>query len=171
MLIAVCSERSSCPCLCSGVGWKTGITFGRLMKFSRCFFPQKRKIPPTQRSDGFCRGESAAKWIGCVAGRLIFQGWSTARQCSKWTRPHLVDGFKPIHKIGGICDREYHGLQGASRWFCKIYCGKATKVCLIWGILFQSLRKYDSFLTDVKKSRNLFSETSRGGAAFQRTKS
>ena len=35
MLIAVCSERSSCPCLCSGVDWKADITFGRLMKFSR----------------------------------------------------------------------------------------------------------------------------------------
>ena len=22
--------------------------------------------------------------------------------CSKWTRPHLVDGFEPIHKINGI---------------------------------------------------------------------
>ena len=80
---------------------KVGITFGRLMKFSRCV-THKRKIPPKQRSDGFCRGESAAKWIGCVARRLIFQGWSTARQCSKWTRPHFVGGFKPIHKNGGI---------------------------------------------------------------------
>ena len=52
MLIAVCSERSSCLCLCSGVGWKAGITFRRLMKFSRCVF-RKRKIPPTQRSDDF----------------------------------------------------------------------------------------------------------------------
>ena len=24
------------PLFCSGVGWKAGITFGRLMKFSRC---------------------------------------------------------------------------------------------------------------------------------------
>ena len=44
---------------------------------------------------------------------------------------HLVDGFKPIHKIGGICDREYHGLQGASRWFCEIYCDKVVIVGLI----------------------------------------
>ena len=42
-----------------------------------------------------------------------------------------MDGFKPIHKIGGICDREYHGLQGASRWFCKIYRDKAVIVGLI----------------------------------------
>ena len=50
--------------------------------------------------------------------------------CSKWTRPHLVDGFRPIHKLSGICDREYHGLQGTSRWFCKIYCGKTVIVGL-----------------------------------------
>ncbi|EDP20317.1 hypothetical protein FAEPRAM212_03110 [Faecalibacterium prausnitzii M21/2] len=43
-----------------------------------------------------------------------------------------MDGFKAIHKIGGICDREYHGLQGASRWFCKIYCAKAVIVGLIY---------------------------------------
>lgn len=26
-----------------------------------------------------------------------------------------MDGFKPIHKIGGICDREYHGLQDKAK--------------------------------------------------------
>jgi len=52
MWVTVHTERSSCPCLCSGVGWKAGITFGRLMKFSR-YVPHKRKIPPTQRSDDF----------------------------------------------------------------------------------------------------------------------
>ena len=40
------------PLFCSGVGWKAGITFGRLMKFSR-YVPHKRKIQPTQRSDDF----------------------------------------------------------------------------------------------------------------------
>ena len=40
------------PLFCSGVGWKADITFGRLMKFSRCV-SRKRKIPPTQRSDDF----------------------------------------------------------------------------------------------------------------------
>ena len=44
-----------------------------------------------------------------------------------------MDGFKPIHKIGGICDREYHGLQGASRWFCEIYCDKVVIVGFIFN--------------------------------------
>ena len=33
---------------CSGVGWKAGITFGRLMKFSR-YCPRKRKMPLRSR--------------------------------------------------------------------------------------------------------------------------
>lgn len=41
-----------------------------------------------------------------------------------------MEGHCP-DKLGGICDRGYHGLQGASRWFCKIYCGKAVIVGLI----------------------------------------
>ena len=48
------------PLFCSGVGRKAGITLGRLMKFSRYGFP-KKKIPPTQRSDGFCRVKQTAK--------------------------------------------------------------------------------------------------------------
>ena len=79
---------------------KVGITFGRLMKFSRCSSLKEKYRPRSAAM--ILSGETAAKWIGCVAGRLIFQGWSTARQCSKWTRPHLVDEFEPIHKINGI---------------------------------------------------------------------
>ena len=41
-----------------------------------------------------------------------------------------MEGHCP-DKLGGICDRGYHGLQGTSRWFCKIYCGKAVIVGLM----------------------------------------
>ena len=34
-------------------------------------------------------------------------------------------------KLGGIGDKEYHGLRSASRWFCKFYCSKAVIVGLI----------------------------------------
>ena len=36
-----------------------------------------------------------------------------------------------FYKFGGICDKEYHGLRRASRWFCKFYCSKAVIVGLI----------------------------------------
>ena len=43
-----------------------------------------------------------------------------------------MEGLCP-DKLGGICDRGYHGLQGASRWFCKFYCSKAVIVGLIFN--------------------------------------
>ena len=43
----------------------------------------------------------------------------------------LQNDNRPIHKSSGICDREYHGSQGASRWFCKIYHDKAVEVRFI----------------------------------------
>mgnify|MGYP007097559308 CR=1 FL=1 len=53
MWVTVCSERSSCPCLCSGVGRKAGITFGRLMKFSRYSFPEKKKTAHAVQAKDF----------------------------------------------------------------------------------------------------------------------
>jgi hypothetical protein len=38
-----------------------------------------------------------------------------------------------FYKIGGICDKGYHGLRSASRWFCKFYCSKAVIVGLIFN--------------------------------------
>ena len=84
---------------------KVGITFGRLMRFSRCV-SRKRKIPPMQHSDGFCRVNRRQNESGVLRG--------------------------------GICDREYHGLQSTSRWFCKIYCGKAVKVWHILQYMYQN---------------------------------
>ena len=93
---------------------KVGITFGRLMKFSRCV-SRKRKIPPTQRSDGFCRVNRRQNESGVLRGSKFFRGLFLTEVvgltvitnhflwlCSKWTRPHLVDEFEPIHKINGI---------------------------------------------------------------------
>ena len=94
---------------------KVGITSGRLMKFSRCNLPWKRKIPPTQRSDdfvGWIGGKMNRVCCGAVASFVDFSftevvGLTVITNhflwlCSKWTRPHLVDEFEPIHKINGI---------------------------------------------------------------------
>ena len=43
-----------------------------------------------------------------------------------------MEGLRP-DKLGGICDKEYLGLQRASRWFCKFYCSKAVIVGLIFN--------------------------------------
>ena len=60
------------PLFCSGVGWKAGITFGRLMKFSRCVL-RKRKIPPKQHSDGFCRVKQRQNESGVLRGGKSFR--------------------------------------------------------------------------------------------------
>ena len=151
MIIAVHTERSSCPCfavalsgsLTESVRLWHSITFRRLMKFSRYGFPEKKNTAHAAQR-WFCRVNRRQNESGVLRGGKFFCGLSLTEVvgltvitnhflwlCSKWTRPHLVDGFKPIHKIGGIFDREYHGLQGASRWFCKIYCAKAVIVGLI----------------------------------------
>ena len=78
------------------------------------FYLWKRKIPPTQRSDdfvGWIGGKIDRVCCGAVSSFVDFphgNGGSHGDnhhflwQCSKWTRPYLVDDFKPIHKISGI---------------------------------------------------------------------
>ena len=113
MLIAVCSERSSCPCLCSGVDGKSVSRPVGSWNFQGTL--PKRKIPPMQHSDGFCRVKQRQNESGVLRGGKFFCGLSLTEVvgltvitnhflwlCSKWTRPHLVDEFEPIHKINGI---------------------------------------------------------------------
>ena len=88
--------------------------FGRLNNYIR-FYLWKRKIPPMQRSDGFCRVNRRQNESGVLRGGKFFRGLFLTEVvgltvitnhflwlCSKWTRPHLVDEFEPIHKINGI---------------------------------------------------------------------
>ena len=130
MLIAVCSERSSCPCLCSGVDWKAGITFGRIMKFSRCNLPRKRKIPPKQRSDDFvgwnggkmnrvCCG--AVDLSGIIHGEAVFK-MNTTTSCGKvQTNPQEQWDLQ----------EKYHCMWKSSRGFWKIYGNKVERVGLL----------------------------------------
>ena len=68
-------------------------------------------------------GESAAKWIGCVAGRYVLSGRLSAESGGYHGENH--------HFSGRIWNKGYHGSIGASRCFFKIYCGKAVKVGLL----------------------------------------
>ena len=56
---------------------KFGITFGRLMKFSRCG-SRKRKIPPTQRSDDF------VGWIGGKMNRVCCRAVNSFVDNPRW---------------------------------------------------------------------------------------
>ena len=128
MGVTVCSERSSCPCLCSGVGYKAGITSGRLMKFSR-YVPHKRKIPPTQRSDDF---------VGWIGGKMNRVCCGTVRSFRGDYPLKVVVITVRTTTFSKIWNKGYHGSVGASRWFCKIYCGKAVVVGLICVVCSKS---------------------------------
>ena len=91
-----------------------GMNFRDLYNYIR-FYLWKRKIPPMQHSDGFCRVNRRQNRSGVLRGGKFFRGLSLTEVvgltvitnhflwlCSKWTRPHLVDEFEPIHKINGI---------------------------------------------------------------------
>ena len=68
-----------------------------------------------QHSDGFCRVKQRQNESGVLRGGKFFCGLSLTEVvgltvitnhflwlCSKRTRPHLADGFEPIHRNGGI---------------------------------------------------------------------
>ena len=54
--------------------------------------------------------------VGLLSGRAVLRS--------------KMEGHCP-DKLGGICDKGYHGLRSASRWFCKFYCSKAVIVGLM----------------------------------------
>ena len=73
MIIAVHSERSSYPCLCSGVDWKADITFGRLMKFSRCVSRKENTAHAVQAKD-FVGVKRRQNESGVLRGGMLFLG-------------------------------------------------------------------------------------------------
>ena len=56
--------------------------------------------------------------VGLLSGRAVLRS--------------KMEGLCP-DKLGGICDKGYHGLRSASRWFCKFYCSKAVIVGLMFN--------------------------------------
>ena len=114
MLIAVCSERSSCPCLCSGVDEKSVSRPIGSWNFQGAL-PIKEKYRPRSAAMDFVGVNRRQNESGVLRGGSFFRGFFLTEVvgltvitnhflwlCSKWTRPHLVDEFEPIHKINGI---------------------------------------------------------------------
>ena len=67
---------------------ESGITLGRLMKFSRYGASRKRKIPPTQRSDGFCRVNQRQNESGVLRAVNSFVDFSSRKWwVSRWCAP------------------------------------------------------------------------------------
>ena len=106
------------------------------MKFSRCV-SRKRKIPPMQHSDGFCRVKQRQNESGVLRGGTFFLGSHPLKV--------VVITVRTTTFVGRIWNKGYHGSMGASRWFCRIYCGKAVEVRLIIATCFLMFRKYRWF--------------------------
>ena len=94
---------------------KVGITFGRLMRLSRYSFPEKKNTAHAVQAKDFVGVKRRQNESGVLRGGKFFRGLFLTEVvgltvitnhflwlCSKWTRPHLVDEFEPIHKINGI---------------------------------------------------------------------
>ena len=107
---------------CSGVGWKAGITFGRLMKFSR-YVSHKEKYRPSSAAMDFVGVNRRQNRSSVLRGGIIFPGNHPLKV--------VVITVRTTTFASRIWNKGYRGSMGASRWFCKIYCDKAVIVGLI----------------------------------------
>ena len=122
MGVTVCSEQSSCPCFAAALTGKPVSRSDGLWRIQGSA-SRKRKIPPTQRSDGFCRVNRRQNWSGVLRGGAFFLGNHLLKV--------VVITVRTTTFSVGIWNKGYHGRTSASIWFCKIYCGKAVEVGLI----------------------------------------
>ena len=83
---------------------------------AKIFMGNKSSPLCTFRRDRVCVAMKAP--AGLLSGRAVLRS--------------KMEGHCP-DKLGGICDKGYHGLRSASRWFCKFYCSKAAIVGLIFN--------------------------------------
>ena len=101
------------PLFCSGVDKKSVSRPVGSWNF-QCAAPVKEKYRP-RSARWFCRVNRRQNESGVLRGGKFFRGLFLTEVvgltvityhflwlCSKWTRPHLVDEFEPIHKINGI---------------------------------------------------------------------
>ena len=96
--------------------------FGRLNNYIR-FYLWKRKIPPTQRSDGFCRVNRRQNRSGVLRGGMLFLGNHPLKV--------VVITVSTTTFVSRIWSEGYHGSVSASILFWKIYYGKSIGVRLL----------------------------------------
>ena len=130
MLIAVCSERSSCPCFAAALSgsptesvrlWHS-ITFGRLMKFSR-YVSHKEKYRPRSAAMDFVGVSRRQNESGVLRGGMLFLGNHPLKV--------VVIMMSTTTFVSRIWSKGYHGSVSASIWFWKIYYGKSIGVRLL----------------------------------------
>ena len=103
-------------------GQQLKTNFGRLNNYIR-FYLWKRKIPPMQRSDGFCRVNRRQNRSGVLRGGMLFLGNHPLKV--------VVIMMSTTTFVSRIWSKGYHGSVSASIWFWKIYYGKSIGVRLL----------------------------------------
>ena len=82
-----------------------------------------------------CGAKTAVRWAKVVdrKGRgLLFTADAakpmffsalpyTPHEMESAKHPYELPPVQLFYKFGGICDKGYHGMRRASRWFCKFY--------------------------------------------------
>ena len=134
--------------------------FGRLNNYIR-FYLWKRKIPPTQRSDGFCRVNRRQNESGVLRGGKFFRGLSLTEVvgltvitnhflwlCSKWTRPHLVALGKNT-----LCESEQTPFSVCGRSF---YCRQQQDVAILTIIAIFKNSAYQNDIFTICSLRIVF---------------
>ena len=131
MLIAVCSERSSCPCLCSGVDEKSVSRSVGSWNFQGAF-PVKEKYRPCSIAMDFVGWNSgkmnrvccgAVNFSGIIHGEAVFKMNTTTSCGETWTTPQNQWDLQ----------EKYHCMWNSSRGIWKIYGSKVGKVWRIFG--------------------------------------
>ena len=144
MLITVCPERSSCPCLCSGVDEKSVSRSVGSWNFQGAF-PVKKYRPCSAAMD-FVGWSKRQNESGVLRGGKFFCGLFLTEVvgltvitnhflwlCSKWTRPQFVDGVRPIHKISRIYKKNTMACRMSQEGFEKFVEVKREKYDISCG--------------------------------------
>ena len=129
MGVTVCSERSSCPCLCSGVDGKSVSRPVGLWNFQGTFLIKKNTAQAAQRwiLSGWIGGKmnrvccGAVNLSGIIHGEAVFKmntttscGWLVTNPQEQWD-----------------LQEKYHCMWKSSRGFWKIYGNKVERVGLL----------------------------------------
>ena len=121
MIIAVHTERSSCPCFAAALTKSRYHVRSAHEIFKVQSSPEKKNTAHAAQR-WFCRVNRRQNESGVLRGGTFFSGNHPLKVVVITVR---TTTFSKIWNKG------YHGRTSASIWFCKIYCGKAVEVGLI----------------------------------------
>ena len=129
MGITVCSERSSCPCLCSGVDGKSVSRSVGSWNFQGTT-PVKEKYHPARQAKNFV-GWIGGKMNRVCCGAVNLSGIIHGEAAFKMNTTTSCRGLQTNPQERWDLEEKYQSMQNASRGFWEIYASKVERVGLI----------------------------------------